>query len=36
MEDEENVCPKCGGMKFWQVYEGEMRSFCPCEFVEEK
>ena len=33
---DEDVCPKCGGMKFWQVYKGKMQSFCACEFVEAK
>lgn len=35
MDSDKDRCPKCGGLMFWQMYEGEMRAFCPCEFVEE-
>ncbi len=32
--DSNGICPKCGGYMFWQLYEGEMRAFCPCEILE--
>jgi len=31
----EDICPKCGGTKFWQMFNGKMQSFCPCEILQE-
>lgn len=31
----EDICPKCGGTKFWQMFNGKMQSFCPCELLQE-
>ena len=35
MDSDKDICPKCGGLMFWQMFEGEMRAFCPCEILQE-
>ncbi len=32
--EDKDTCSICGGLKFWQVYQGKLRAFCPCEIVE--